>query len=51
VFSYEGARERFQEKLLKARIFVTVAKNKVRISPSVYNDDGDIERLLRILCA
>jgi selenocysteine lyase/cysteine desulfurase len=51
VFSYEGARERFQEKLLKARIFVTVAKNKVRIAPSVYNDDGDVERLLRILCA
>jgi len=51
VFSYEGAYARFHEELQKAKVFVTVGKNLVRISPSVYNDDGDIERLLRILCA
>jgi selenocysteine lyase/cysteine desulfurase len=51
VFSYEGARDRFQEKLSKAKIYVSCTKNKIRISPSVYNDDADIDRLLRILCA
>ena len=51
VFAYEGARDRFHEKLHQARVFVTLASNKVRISPSVYNDDSDIDRLLKILSA
>jgi selenocysteine lyase/cysteine desulfurase len=51
VFSYEGAYQRFHERLQKEKVFVTVTKNLVRISPSVYNDDEDIGRLLRILCA
>jgi selenocysteine lyase/cysteine desulfurase len=51
VFSYEGARERFQKRLEEARIYVTLAKNKIRISPSVYNDHQDIDRLLSVLSA
>jgi selenocysteine lyase/cysteine desulfurase len=49
VFSYEGARERFQRRLEEAKIFVTLAKNKIRISPSVYNDHQEIDRVLRVL--
>lgn len=51
VFSYEGARERFQKRLDEGKIFVTLAKNKIRISPSVYNDHQDIDRLLGALGA
>jgi selenocysteine lyase/cysteine desulfurase len=51
VFSYDGARERFADELHKDKVFVTVRKSQVRIAPSVYNDDKDIDRLLRILCA
>ena len=51
VFSFEGAGARFRDALRQAKIYVSVYKNKIRISPSVYNDMGDIDRLLRILCA
>jgi selenocysteine lyase/cysteine desulfurase len=51
VFSYEGAAERFRAALKEAKIYVSVYKNKIRISTSVYNDTGDIDRLLKILCA
>lgn len=34
------------ERLQKARVDVRVARNWVRVSPSVYNDLGDVERLL-----
>jgi selenocysteine lyase/cysteine desulfurase len=49
VFSYEGAAKRFGEALKRAKIYVTLGKNKIRISPSVYSDMGDIERLLGVL--
>jgi selenocysteine lyase/cysteine desulfurase len=51
VFSYEGAAERFRSALKEARIYVSLYKNKIRISTSVYNDTGDLDRLLKILCA
>ncbi len=51
VASHEGARERFQKRLEEANIFVTLARNKIRISPSVYNDHKDIDRLLSVLGA
>jgi selenocysteine lyase/cysteine desulfurase len=51
VFSSEGAGARFRDALKQAKIYVSVYKNKIRISPSVYNDMGDIDRLLKILCA
>lgn len=50
VFAYPGARERFHDALVKAEVFVTLGQNKVRIAPSVYNDEGDIERVLGVLC-
>lgn len=49
VFAYEGARTRFGEALKAAKIHTSLYRNKIRISPSVYNDMGDIDRLLRVL--
>ena len=49
VFAYEGARVRFQERLARERIYTTLYKNKIRVSPSVHNDLGDIEKLLTVL--
>jgi selenocysteine lyase/cysteine desulfurase len=51
VFSREGVGDRFREPLHEAQIYVTLSRNKIRISPSVYNDMSDLDRLLKILCA
>jgi selenocysteine lyase/cysteine desulfurase len=51
VFSDEGAGPRFRQALSDARINVTLYKNKIRVSPSVYSDMDDMERLLKILRA
>jgi selenocysteine lyase/cysteine desulfurase len=48
-FAYADARENFARLLEDARVYITVSKNKVRISASVYNDLGDVERLIDIL--
>ena len=49
VFAFENAREKFQERLSQAKIYTTLYKNKVRISPSVHNDMTDIDKLLVVL--
>src|ERR1700736_5371161 len=36
--------------LSEAGIYVTLTRNKIRVSPSVYNDMSDVERLLEVLC-
>jgi selenocysteine lyase/cysteine desulfurase len=51
VFSQEGMGVRFRDALKQAKIYVTLYKNKIRVSPSVHNDMGDIDRLVDILCA
>lgn len=51
VFSYKGAAARFDKALRKAGIRISVYENRIRISPSVYNDMDDIESLLRVLSA
>jgi len=51
VFSYEGAGPRFRQALSDARIYVTLYKNKIRVSPSIYSDMDDIDRLVKILRA
>jgi selenocysteine lyase/cysteine desulfurase len=48
-FSYEGAAAKFGPVLNTAKIKVTLSENIMRISPSVYNDMEDIERLLTAL--
>jgi selenocysteine lyase/cysteine desulfurase len=51
VFSFKGAAARFGKALRDARIRISTYENRVRISPSVYNDLDDIEKLLRVLSA
>jgi selenocysteine lyase/cysteine desulfurase len=47
-FSYKGAAKRFGLALAAAKVKISVYENIVRISPSVYNDMEDIERLLHV---
>ena len=51
VYSQEGVAKRFYQALKDSKIFVTLSRNRIRISVSVYNDMEDIERLTRILAA
>lgn len=51
VFSKEGIGPKHAAALAQAKIYVTLTKNRIRISPSVYNDAGDVEKLIRILAA
>ncbi|HLX00250.1 MAG TPA: aminotransferase class V-fold PLP-dependent enzyme [Candidatus Acidoferrales bacterium] len=51
VFSYRGAAARFGKTLRDANIQISTYANRIRISPSVYNDMEDIEKLLRVLSA
>ena len=48
-FAYEGAATRLGPGLQAARIKVQTSKNRIRISPSVYNDMSDIDRLIAVL--
>lgn len=50
-FAYKGAAARFGKALRDAGIQISTYENRIRISPSVYNDMEDIEKLLRILAA
>jgi selenocysteine lyase/cysteine desulfurase len=40
-----------EAKLKKANIDVTIADHRMRVSPSIYNDQEDIEQLLRALAS
>lgn len=48
-YAYKGATAKFGANLKKAKITVTLSENIMRVSPSVYNDMEDIERLLNAL--
>jgi selenocysteine lyase/cysteine desulfurase len=48
-FAYQDAAKKLGPLLEAANIKVTLGDNRMRISPSVYNDMGDIETLLRTL--
>lgn len=50
-FSYRGAAARFGKPLRDAGIQISTYENRIRISPSVYNDMGDAEKLVRVLSA
>jgi selenocysteine lyase/cysteine desulfurase len=49
VFAYKGAAARFAKPLRDANIQISTYENRVRISPSVYNDMKDIEQLVQVL--
>ena len=48
-FSYGGARKELEPVLEEARIRVTLYENTIRVSPSIYNDMHDFDRLLDVL--
>lgn len=48
-FALKDARQKLQPSLSKARVTISVYDNAIRISPSVYNDMNDIDRLLALL--
>lgn len=49
VFAYQGAAARFNPALKAANIHISTYENRIRISPSLYNDLGDMEKLVRAL--
>lgn len=49
--SCEGAAARFGPALKAARIRTHLSRHRIRLSPSVYNDMGDIDQLLRALAS
>jgi len=51
VFAFEGASHRLGPALTAAKIKVQLYRNRIRISPSVYNEMGDIEQLLRVIAS
>jgi selenocysteine lyase/cysteine desulfurase len=50
-FAYRDAAKKLTPRLRAAGVQITVREHMIRVSPSVYNDAGDIERLLRALPA
>ena len=46
-FAYKDAAARLDPLLKAERIKISTYDNRIRISPSVYNDMGDVERLLK----
>lgn len=49
VFSKEGLGRKYIGALKDANIHVTLGENRIRISPSVYNDMPDVEKIIRVL--
>jgi selenocysteine lyase/cysteine desulfurase len=50
-FAYENAAQRLGDRLKRANIVVSLYEHRIRIAPSVYNDEEDIERLITALSA
>jgi selenocysteine lyase/cysteine desulfurase len=48
-FTRPGAEQRFAERLRAARVSVSLYGDRIRISPSIFNDARDIETLLEAL--
>lgn len=45
----DGEPDRLRDLLASARVHVSLRANAVRISPHLYNDQGDVDRLLEVL--
>jgi selenocysteine lyase/cysteine desulfurase len=44
-----GAPERLPERLAKERVYVSVRGDSLRVTPHLYNDEADIDRLFEVL--
>jgi selenocysteine lyase/cysteine desulfurase len=45
----ENARDKLGKKLEQARVKITLSRNRFRLTPSVFNDEKDIERFLSVV--
>lgn len=50
-YAVQDAKARFDERLKAQKIKISTYPNRIRISPSVYNDAADIDRMLAVLAA
>lgn len=50
-FGIQDAERRFRDRLRERNIQISVYPNGIRISPSIYNNEGDIQELIRVLRA
>lgn len=50
-YAIKGAAARFDARLKAAGVRISTYENRIRISPSVYNDMDDVERLIDVLTA
>jgi len=50
-FSYRDAKARLESRLTAAKVKIQLDQHLVRISPSVYNDMDDVERVIQVLSA
>jgi len=50
-FAFEDAAAKLEPVLRAARINIQTSRHRIRISPSVYNDMTDVERLIQVLRA
>jgi selenocysteine lyase/cysteine desulfurase len=48
-FAYKGAQQRFADRLRAEKIRISTYESRIRISPSVYNTEEDIDRLIAVL--
>jgi selenocysteine lyase/cysteine desulfurase len=48
-FTRDGLKTQFGDRLAQAQVAVTVDDHRLRISPSLFNDDKDIDALLNAL--
>jgi selenocysteine lyase/cysteine desulfurase len=49
VFAKAGIGPLYKEALVRAKIYPTIYRNRIRVSPTVYNDMADIDALLSIV--
>jgi selenocysteine lyase/cysteine desulfurase len=50
-FGMKDAQRRFRDRLRDRKIQLSLYPNGVRISPSIYNNERDIQELIQVLCA
>jgi selenocysteine lyase/cysteine desulfurase len=48
-FTLSGAEQRFSERLKQAKVSVSLYGDRLRVSPSLFNDMRDIDALLAAL--
>ena len=49
--SLQGAPQRLLERLAAERVYVSVRGDSLRVTPHLYNDETDVERLFAVLHA